>query len=386
MALGTSLSLQGKPREALAQFQRALPLRIKAFGPEHPDTAAAYNNIGAAFHRMDQPAEAIENTKRANEIWAKALGDHHPETANSTLNLGIMLLEAGHPRDAESYIERTLAVREAALGPGHRDVGAALDVLSSIQLDLGKYTAALKTLARANAIFEKAMGADSPEVAHVLMNEGIAEGQLGHLAESLELFKRSATLYERKVGKDSPQAAEVQMYVATTLDQLGRTAESLPLHQRVMAADTSAERDLDLSRECVAFGDWHAKQEKWPEALALYRRAISLREKDSGPNSPKLTEALVGAANAQLAVGDARGAVSEASRARALAQAAENPPDTMADIGFVLARALWAAGDHAQALAEAQTAADNYRASPRRQELEEVSTWLKAHAGAKPSP
>jgi tetratricopeptide (TPR) repeat protein len=41
---------QGRYEEAEPRFQRALEIREKALGPEHPDVAQSLNNLAGLYH------------------------------------------------------------------------------------------------------------------------------------------------------------------------------------------------------------------------------------------------------------------------------------------------------------------------------------------------
>jgi Tfp pilus assembly protein PilF len=47
------------------------------------------------------------------------VGPDHPETASSFDNLGALLLAQGDPAGARTYYERALAIAERVLGPDH---------------------------------------------------------------------------------------------------------------------------------------------------------------------------------------------------------------------------------------------------------------------------
>ena len=59
-------------------YQRALKIREKALGPEHPDTAASLNNLAALFADMGAYDQALPLYQRALKIREKAPGPEHP--------------------------------------------------------------------------------------------------------------------------------------------------------------------------------------------------------------------------------------------------------------------------------------------------------------------
>ncbi len=122
----------GNLAEARPYYERALAIREKALGPDHPDTATSLNNLGYLLQAMGNLAEARPYYERALAINEKALGPDHPDTATSLNNLGALLDSMGNLAEARPYYERALAIREKALGPDHPDTATSLNNLGAI--------------------------------------------------------------------------------------------------------------------------------------------------------------------------------------------------------------------------------------------------------------
>jgi tetratricopeptide (TPR) repeat protein len=63
--------------EAKALLERALAIREKALGPEHPDVATSLNNLALVHHATGGYEEAKALHERALVINEKALGPEH---------------------------------------------------------------------------------------------------------------------------------------------------------------------------------------------------------------------------------------------------------------------------------------------------------------------
>ncbi|MCB8922547.1 MAG: tetratricopeptide repeat protein [Ardenticatenaceae bacterium] len=85
----------GNLAEARPYYQRALDIKEKALGPNHPDTALSLNNLGYLLQAMGNLAEARPYYQRALDIREKVLGPDHPDTATSLNNLGALLRAMG---------------------------------------------------------------------------------------------------------------------------------------------------------------------------------------------------------------------------------------------------------------------------------------------------
>jgi tetratricopeptide (TPR) repeat protein len=95
--------------------ERALAIREKALGPEHPHTAASLNNLGLLLRDQGDYAGARPLFERAMAICDKALGPEHPDTARVCGNLARLRL-LGDPSEARALGTRALAALDKAPG------------------------------------------------------------------------------------------------------------------------------------------------------------------------------------------------------------------------------------------------------------------------------
>jgi tetratricopeptide (TPR) repeat protein len=65
---------KGDLENALLQFQRALEIRTRVFGSEHPDVAQSYGNMGYLYCSLGKAEEANEMFTKAYSIFLKVLG------------------------------------------------------------------------------------------------------------------------------------------------------------------------------------------------------------------------------------------------------------------------------------------------------------------------
>ena len=112
--------------------ERALAIREKVLGPEHPDTAMSLNNLAVLLKDQGDLAGARPLYERALAITEKVLGPEHPDTAMSLNNLAVLLKDQGDLAGARPLYERALAIREKVLGPEHPDTATSLDNLAAL--------------------------------------------------------------------------------------------------------------------------------------------------------------------------------------------------------------------------------------------------------------
>jgi tetratricopeptide (TPR) repeat protein len=102
-------------------LERALAIREKALGPEHPDLANSFNNLAVLYDNQGQNTKAEPLFERAPAIREKALGPEHPDLANSLNHLALLYENQGQYAKAEPLYQRAVVIFEKALGPEHRE-------------------------------------------------------------------------------------------------------------------------------------------------------------------------------------------------------------------------------------------------------------------------
>ena len=213
---GTLLNMTGCYLHERAQyakaeplFQRALQIREKALGPEHPDVANSLNNLAMLYHNQGRYTKVEPLYQRALQIREKALGPDHPDVANSLNSLA----DRASLRQAEPLFQRSLQIWEKA-GPDHPDVATSLDNLAGLYRAQGRYAKAEPLYLRALQILEKALGSDH--------------------------FQRSLQIWEKAPEPEHPHVATVLENYGRLLDSTGRSAEAQALLDRAASIRTKA--------------------------------------------------------------------------------------------------------------------------------------------------
>jgi tetratricopeptide (TPR) repeat protein len=137
-ALGYHLHAIGDYAGAYPNYQKALEIRGKVLGEEHPDTAGSLNNLGFLLQAMGDYEGARPYYEQALEINRKVVGEKHPNTATSLNNLAILHYYKGGFRIAFDLMHRALGIRLNVLGPDHPDTHSAQQSLTVIQESLKK--------------------------------------------------------------------------------------------------------------------------------------------------------------------------------------------------------------------------------------------------------
>lgn len=85
--LGYHLHSMGDYQVARPYYEKALEIRKKVLGDEHPDTAKSLNNLAMLCYDENDFEEAARLMRQALAIYRKVLGDGHPDTKTMIANL-----------------------------------------------------------------------------------------------------------------------------------------------------------------------------------------------------------------------------------------------------------------------------------------------------------
>lgn len=193
---------EAKKRQKQGYFEGAALMYLQAAKIFPPDSNPKYvatclNNAGLAYSEAKKHIGAEDCLQRALAIREKIFGNEHPETASTLNSLGNVYREKDELDEAEKYFKHALAIREKTLENNHPDIASSLNNLGSLYADKGE-------LDKANEYYQRAK--DTVEKSTLEINNPVAEiitknrHTLQEKIEQLELEKREiqAALYQSK--------------------------------------------------------------------------------------------------------------------------------------------------------------------------------------------
>ena len=127
---GPRVPAQGKYADAEALYKRALAIREKALGANHPDVARTLDNLAIVYWAQGKYAEAEGLYKRALAIREKALGARPPRCGHRPSTTWPACTRPRQVRRRRAALQARAGDREKALGADHPDVATALNNLA----------------------------------------------------------------------------------------------------------------------------------------------------------------------------------------------------------------------------------------------------------------
>jgi len=263
--LGVAVASQGRARDALAWFDRALAARPDSPTALHNRARARMATGLATGARADLEA-ALELQPQLLPAWTELAGvlmelgdargaeqayrravELRPDLAESHYNLGVFLQRVGRAEDAATAYRRAIEARPA--------FPAALNNLANLLRTAGRFDEAGEQYAQALKV--------DPNFAEAHSNWGAALREAGRVEEAIPHLERALALKPTLMG---------------ALNNLGiayaaraRSAEAIAIYRRALALNPDAHEVL------TNLGNALASQGEFAEAERCYRRVIELQ-------------------------------------------------------------------------------------------------------------
>ena len=280
-------------------YQEALMIREKVFGPDNVAVARTLGSLATLYRQQGKYAEAIPPLKRSLSIKQNVLGPNHPDLATGLYNLGILYRRQGKYDEAEPVFKRALDIREKQLGPDHPAVARVLNSYAITLFRQKKYDEAEPLYERSLALKEKTLGPDHPDVANSLDNLAILYAVQRDFEKAEPFFERALSIREKAYKPDHPKVAASLNNLASLYIDQGKFSKAEPLVLRSLEIKerTLESNHPDIALGCIALARVYKNQKKYTESEAYYERGLAILEKVWGPDHIELTGHLRGFAD-----------------------------------------------------------------------------------------
>ncbi|HSF42425.1 MAG TPA: serine/threonine-protein kinase [Thermoanaerobaculia bacterium] len=338
-SLGRTYVFLGELSSARTHLDRALELRRKTLGPDHPDTLDVRRDRARVLFMMGNVQEAEAEVRQTLARQEEVIGRDDPRTLQTVGHLAAIIVEGRGAAEARGLAERLVATYRSRLGPLAADTLRAQNLLARILIAEGEYpraealareTAAaqqrtfgpenpdalstLNTLAgvlwfqdklpeleqivrRTLTIKTRLFGPEHPEVLDLKNNLATLSVGVGKAVEAEALARENLAVRRKVLGPEHPRTLDSQFTLAEVLDAVGRPDEAVALLRETHAAQARvlSERDPVTLATLQSLGTSLAARGDLAEAERLLRRALELRLAAQGeghPNTVSAREAL----------------------------------------------------------------------------------------------
>jgi tetratricopeptide (TPR) repeat protein/predicted Ser/Thr protein kinase len=213
--IGNAYLSLGKPVEAERYHRRVLAMR-EVKGPDEPHVADELINIGMDVVEQGKVDEARADYDRALAIYRKVYGPNHPMVATALRQRAQLEMKTDA---AVTDLEEALRITVAAVGPDKPEVGIIRGNLAGAYSGVKRFHEAVAQYEQAIAIQDKTLGVDHPFTGVALAGLGQVYLELHDTAHAIPVLERSLKIAEKN---PQPTALGLAHYVlARAYDQAG---------------------------------------------------------------------------------------------------------------------------------------------------------------------
>jgi len=310
--MGTVYDDLGLYPRAESLDQRALEIRRRVLGPEHPETLGSMNSVASDLSDEGHYAEAEKLDRETLGIRRRVLGPEHPDTLTSMNNLADDLAQEGKYAEAEKMYRETLEVQRRVLGPEHTDTVRSMNNLANVLNDEGHYPEAEKLKRETLEIRRRVLGPEDPTTLGAMNNLAVVLYREGHYAEAEKLHRETLDIRRRVLGPQHPLTLRSMMNLGNVLKDEGRYAEAEKLYSEALDAEKRTLRPdhPDTLSSMNNLADVLEDEHRYAEAEKLFRETLDIRRRVLGPEHPLTLTSMNNVAN----VLDDEGHYAEAER------------------------------------------------------------------------
>lgn len=252
-------------QKAIAYTQRAIRVRERALGPDHPDVGQGYFNLGVFQREAGQFAEALKAFRDAQERYRRAadprVNECHFEQAKLLRDLGDFEQALENIRLAESGAQSPLDQARFAMTEG------------VIRLRQEDFAGALMPLRAAGRVF----GAeeDDMNLAKCWLNFGNAFDGLNQPDSALLAYRKALVLLDASESESEIKAHLNLGFVLTRQRKFPEAKAHLDKALSLSDLYFEGEKSLTGANVRANLGDWHLAQNQVVEAQEKYREALT---------------------------------------------------------------------------------------------------------------
>ena len=237
---GNALAVSGDTLdESAAAYREAIALYRRAYGPDHPDEAYGWHNLGELLRRRGRLDEALDAYRHAARIRTDRQGET-PLLGGTLSSIGATLNDMHRWAEAVPPLERALAITRAHVPANDPALVAPLEALATGYRHIGRIAEARHDFDEAIAIGEKS-GASNNNLAITIYNLGELESDAGNWQAALADDRRAVEIFAASASSRPTLFIFPLLAEGRALVELGRAAEAVAPLTRAVAIETRDE-------------------------------------------------------------------------------------------------------------------------------------------------
>ena len=255
---------------------RAVDIRRRVLGPEHPSTLSAMSDLASTLNDEFRFSEAEKLLRETLTIQQRVLRPEHPNTLFTMSRLADTLSGEGRYGEAEKLQRETLDIQRRLLGQDHPTTVVTMSNLANTLTNEGRYADAEKLYRETLDTARRLLGQDHPTPVMMMSNLANTLDLEGHYADAEKLYRETLGIQRRVLGAEHPSTLLSMAHLANVLSDERRYAEAeklqretLDIRRRVLGPV-----HVDVAGSMYNLGCLMALQGRPNEAFSMLREAI----------------------------------------------------------------------------------------------------------------
>jgi tetratricopeptide (TPR) repeat protein len=232
---GSVSSEQGKHREAIDWFKKALELTEKTLGKEHKEAGFMHSHLASAYGQLDRNEKMLALHRTSFTILEKSLGANEIDTAIACDNVAAAYEERDKHASALEWYRKALAIKEGLVGPDHPLLARSQLGISSVYVARREHDTALEWIQKTVVLLEKTLGKDHPATATGYASMADVYGKQQKYVEAIEMYLRALAIREKAPHIAPAEVAQTHNEIAMVYVEQDKHAEALGEFEKALA-------------------------------------------------------------------------------------------------------------------------------------------------------
>lgn len=190
--------------------------------------------IGGAYFALARYEEAVENLERALALRRRELGDEHPDSLALAAQLAPALGETGRVDDALALHAWSVDAMRSTFGALDDRTLRGVSNHGALLVNLKRFAEAVPMLEEAERVCLATVGPDSDATITVMNNLATAYGEIGRHEEARERLRTAYLFQLEERGAHAPRTLAALNNLIGTLQTLGEDQEVVELYAEVL--------------------------------------------------------------------------------------------------------------------------------------------------------
>ena len=279
---------------ARPQVEKALEIRRRELGPDHPDTLQALGSYAAILASLQRYPEAEAAYKQWLDAAPRVHGENHLFTIEALSSYGDVIQLQGRYAEALPYVKKAYDVSRRALGEDHYKTLVCASQYAKVLKALWRPDEAEPILHDAYDRSARARGPYYPDTIGLMTLRASTLSELGRHEEAEALYKEAIERNRRVYGEDHPRTIQSMNDYGGVLNAMGRKAEALALYQDVLERSRRVRKEENIEHINVLNNCGVLLQDtgRAAESEPMLKHVLELRRRVQGENHPMTITAL----------------------------------------------------------------------------------------------